>query len=82
MSRPLSFIQSLSLLALVALLPLMTIAQRSGEPGSGPKPSGNYAVGRGLFYCVDPHRTDPVAEDSSTKREFMVVVWYPEEGRA
>lgn len=32
-----------------------------------------------MLYCVDPHRTDPVAEDPSAKREFMVVVWYPAE---
>jgi predicted dienelactone hydrolase len=31
------------------------------------------------MYCVDPHRTDPVAEDPTVKREFMVVVWYPAE---
>ena len=44
---------------------------------AGPKPTGRYAVGRTLLYCLDSHRTDPVAENTDTKREFMVVVWYP-----
>lgn len=72
-------VRSFSLLALVALLPLTGIAQSSGEAGRGPKPSGNYAVGRTMLYCIDPRRTDPVAEDPGAKREFMVIVWYPAE---
>ncbi|HLJ77360.1 MAG TPA: hypothetical protein VKT75_08100 [Acidobacteriaceae bacterium] len=82
MSRPLPFIRPLPLLALLALLPWSAMAQSSGEPDSGPKPSGNFAVGRTLLYCVDPQRTDPVAEDPHTKREFMVIVWYPAEPAA
>jgi hypothetical protein len=70
-------IHSFSLLALFALSSLTVIAQSSTGRGAGPKPSGNYAIGRTLLYCVDPHRTDPVAEDTATKREFMVIVWYP-----
>lgn len=44
---------------------------------SQPKLSGTYAVGRSLLYCIDARRTDPVAEDPTTKREFMVIAWYP-----
>ena len=77
MSRLLRAVHSFSLLTLFALSPLTGIAQTSAERDEGPKPTGNYAVGRTLLYCVDPHRTDPVAEDTTAKREFMVIVWYP-----
>lgn len=77
MSRPLPVVRSLSFVALAALLLLRGSAQLCAEQIPGPKPTGNYAVGRTLLYCVDPHRTDPVADDPTTKREFMVVVWYP-----
>jgi enterochelin esterase-like enzyme/dienelactone hydrolase len=42
-------------------------------------PSGNYPVGRTLLHWTDLKRTDPVAAAPATKREFVVVVWYPAE---
>ena len=69
------------LLVFAALLLLAATAQTAGEP-AGPKPSGEYPVGRALLYCIDPQRTDPVAEDPTAKREFMVIVWYPAEPAA
>ena len=50
------------------------------ESSVGPvTPTGNFSVGRTCFHWVDSHRTDPVAAESRTKREFMVIVWYPAE---
>jgi Platelet-activating factor acetylhydrolase, isoform II len=40
-------------------------------------PTGNYSVGRTFLYWTDPKRTDPVAARTGTKREFMVIAWYP-----
>lgn len=42
-------------------------------------PTGGYSVGRTFFYWTDPNRTDPVAGRVGTKREFMVIAWYPSE---
>lgn len=42
-------------------------------------PTGSYSVGRTFFYWTDPNRTDPVAARAGTKREFMVIAWYPAE---
>jgi dienelactone hydrolase len=78
MSRRLASGRAVLLSALVTLLVSLRLVA-SGESGSGPKPSGKYAVGRTLLYCIDPQRNDPVAEDPAAKREFMVIVWYPAE---
>ena len=40
-------------------------------------PSGTYSVGRTFLDWSDSHRDDPVAEKPGTKREFMVISWYP-----
>jgi hypothetical protein len=45
-------------------------------------PTGSYSVGRTFFYWTDPNRTDPVAAQTGTKREFMVIAWYPAEANA
>jgi hypothetical protein len=42
-------------------------------------PTGSYSVGRTFFYWTDPNRADPVAARTGTKREFMVIAWYPAE---
>src|SRR6266436_5750894 len=42
-------------------------------------PTGSYSVGRTFFYLTDPNRADPVAARTGTKREFMVIAWYPAE---
>ena len=42
-------------------------------------PTGSYSVGRTSFHWIDPNRIDPVAAQAGTKREFMVIVWYPAE---
>jgi hypothetical protein len=42
-------------------------------------PTGSYSVGRAFFYWTDPNRADPVAARTGTKREFMVIAWYPAE---
>jgi predicted dienelactone hydrolase len=82
MSRHLASSRTFFWLALVTLL-LSLPRLASAESGSGPKPTGKYAVGRTLLYCVDPHhRSDPVAEDPAAKREFMVIVWYPAKSAA
>jgi len=82
MSHYLPVSRSFSLLVLTVMLVWASDAQSPTGPASGPKPSGKYVVGRTLLYCVDSHRTDPVAEDPNAKREFMVVVWYPAEPAA
>jgi dienelactone hydrolase len=77
-SRLLSPLPAFSFLFLVALWPFTDFAQSSsGDADAGPRPSGSYAVGRTVLYCRDQHRTDPVAEDTTSQREFMVIVWYP-----
>jgi dienelactone hydrolase len=77
MSRHLPVSRTFSLLVLTAMSLGTSSAQSPTGAASGPRPSGKYMVGRTLLYCVDSHRTDPVAEDPNAKREFMVVVWYP-----
>ena len=76
MSRHLASRRTQLFLAL-AMLIVSLLHMACAESGSGPRPSGKSGIGRTLLYCVDPHRTDPVAEDPAAKREFMVIVWYP-----
>jgi predicted dienelactone hydrolase len=42
-------------------------------------PTGPFSVGRTFFHWIDSHRTDPIDGGPGTKREFMVIVWYPAE---
>ena len=42
-------------------------------------PTGPFSVGRTFFHWIDSRRTDPVDGGPGTKREFMVIVWYPAE---
>ena len=77
MSRFLFHLPSFLLLLSVALSPVVGPGQSSPEGSAGPKPSGKYAVGRTLLVCIDQSRIDPVAEKAGTKREFMVIAWYP-----
>lgn len=42
-----------------------------------PKPSGNFAVGRKLFYWTDETRAETITEDANDKRKLFVQLWYP-----
>ena len=74
-------IASTSLLfAVVGVAFSEVIETPKAEAGVGSvTPTGSLAVGRTLFDWTDSHRTDPVAAEPRTKREFMVIVWYPAE---
>jgi len=56
-------------------------------PGSGtrldtlPRPTGDHAVGRRAFYVLDSLRTDSQAIRPDGRREFMLLVWYPADGK-
>jgi predicted dienelactone hydrolase len=66
--------------SLLLLVMGVVIKVLGAEPSVGSvTPTGNFAVGRTLFHWTDSHRTDPVAAEPRTKREFMVIVWYPAE---
>src|SRR5258708_6184186 len=53
-------------------------ALQAGPSVGSITPRGNFSVGRTCFHWIDSHRTDPVAAEP-TKREFMVIAWYPAE---
>ena len=69
------------------LLPVLfcvgALIQPTRSPEAAPPvllfPSGSYPVGRSLLHWTDLKLTDPVAAAPATKREFMVVAWYPAE---
>src|SRR6185436_3554716 len=42
-----------------------------------PAPTGPFAVGRRSFAWRDTTRADPLAPDSTAKRELFAWVWYP-----
>jgi hypothetical protein len=42
-----------------------------------PKPTGPFAVGRGVFDWVDSKTFDSLAPVAGTKRELLVWMWYP-----
>ena len=42
-----------------------------------PKPSGNYAIGRKLFYWTDESRPETITDDTNDKRKVFVQLWYP-----
>jgi hypothetical protein len=65
-----------SALLLVALYPAWS--SEAKRPELVP-PTGNYDVGRTSLYWIDLHRDDPLGAKPGTKREFMVIVWYPAE---
>jgi predicted dienelactone hydrolase len=44
-----------------------------------PAPTGQYAVGRTIYYFSDPARPELHTEDPDDIREIMVEVWYPAE---
>lgn len=62
-----------------ALLCCRTTQPARAEHAALLTPTGSYSVGRTFFYWTDPNRTDPVAARRGTKREFMVIAWYPAE---
>ena len=54
-------------------------ALQAGRSVGAVIPTGPFSVGRTFLHWIDSHRTDPVDGGSGTKREFMVIVWYPAE---
>jgi dienelactone hydrolase len=70
---------ALRLAAYAALLGCCTTEPTRGEHSALLTPTGSYSVGRTFFHWTDPNRSDPVAARAGTKREFMVIAWYPAE---
>jgi hypothetical protein len=60
-------------------LSLVAATVQAASPVGSAGPTGPFSVGRTLLYWVDSHRTDPVDGPPGTKREFMVIIWYPAE---
>jgi predicted dienelactone hydrolase len=42
-----------------------------------PAPTGNFAVGRTLYYWTNAAKTDELAPVAGSKREVVVWIWYP-----
>lgn len=42
-----------------------------------PKPSGNFFIGRKLFYWTDESRAETITDDANDKRKVFVQLWYP-----
>lgn len=62
-----------------ALLCCRTTQPARAEHAALLTPTGSYSIGRTFFYWTDSNRTDPVVARRGTRREFMVIAWYPAE---
>jgi dienelactone hydrolase len=67
--------------ALIIGLPAVTRWQASRER-TLPAPAGPYTVGRTSFAWRDTSRLDPLAPDSTAKREMFAWAWYPADSAA
>ncbi len=70
---------ALRLAVCAAFLGCCTTQPAGAEKSALLTATGGYSVGRTFFHWTDPNRIDPVAARAGTKREFMVIAWYPAE---
>ena len=47
-----------------------------------PAPTGSFAVGRDVYDWVDAEGSDPVAPAPGIRRELLVWIWYPADGKS